>query len=190
MKKSNSKANVLKYIGQKPAIFQLSAGVVLASLACTPVFAQVPFTSGVLLNQESCEIVVNSSGIMTTNAGETVLSSREAGGQGGVATVTSRKLTGNPPGLGPVFWVSFEAPSTFTSMPVGGDVGVTFEARFSGRSISRGRNFNNRAGTNPRRLRRRGVSITEITGDLIATRTGSSYPPGSYSAIGVLRCEQ
>ena len=151
--------------------------------------AQVPFNSGVILSQETCEIVVNSAGVMTTNAGETVLSSQEAGGQGGVATVTSRKLTGNPPGLGPRFSVTFEAPSTFTTMPVGGDTGVTFEARFSGVSISRGRNFNNRLGSRPIRLRRRGVSITEITGDLIATRTGSTFPAGTYSAIGTLRCE-
>ena len=151
--------------------------------------AQIPFQSGAIIGGESCEIVVHSSGVMTTNAGETVLSSQEAGGSGGVATVTSRKLTGNPPGLGPAFWVSFEAPTGFSTMPVGGDTGVTFETRFSGVSISRGRNFTNRRGDRPRRLRRRGVSITQITGDLIARRTGSPFPSGAYSAVGILRCE-
>ncbi len=137
------------------------------------------------MQQESCIIVVNSAGTMTTSADTLTLSSKEAGGVGGIATITSRKRRQNP---GPRFGATLEAPSTFTSMPVGGDTGVTFLARFSGVNISRGRNFAERNGNRRIRFRRRGTAITEITAHLIATRP-TPFPGGAYSAEATLRCE-
>lgn len=151
----------------------------------TPSSAQDVTFTATSMQQESCIIVVDQFGTMTTSTDMLTLSSKEAGGVGGLATVTSRKLRQNP---GPRFSVTLEAPSTFTSMPVGGDAGVTFQARFSGVNISRGRNFAERNGNRRIRLRRRGTSITQITAHLIATRS-TPFPGGTYSAEATLRCE-
>lgn len=143
------------------------------------------FGSSAVMGQERCTIMVTQPGTLTSSTDLLTLSSKEAGGVGGIATVTSVKLRTNP---GPRFQVTLEAPTGFTSMPTGGDTGVTFSTRFSGVNISRGRNFAERNGNRPVRLRRRGTSVTQITAHLIATRP-DPFPSGSYSAEATLRCE-
>ncbi len=171
----------------RPVAVRLLLAVAAVFAITTAAGAQtMPFASGPSISTEYCQIVINQSGVMTTNVGETVLSSKETGGSGGIATVTARRM--RPSGIAR-FSVTLEAPTTFTSMPVGGDTGVTFATRFSGVSIYRGRNFNERRGNRRVRLRRNGDSITEITGHLIATRTGLTFPAGTYDAVATLRCE-
>ncbi len=137
------------------------------------------------MSEESCTIIVNQAGTMAASSDARTLSSKLTGGIAGLATVTSRKRSQNP---GARYRLTLDAPSAFTSMPVGGDAGVTFATRFSGISISRGRNFTERDGNSSVRLRRRGTSVTQITAHLIANRP-DSFPGGSYSAVATLRCE-
>ena len=158
------------------------------ALNTKPASANVGLNSGIIVTDNRCEIVINSSGTLAPSADQMVLSSQETGGVGGIATVTSIKPAGGG-GNPRQFTLTFEAPTTFTSMPTGGDTGVTFEARYSGVSISNGRNFGEREGSRSIPLRSTGVSITEVTGHLIATRTGTTFPQGAYSAVGTLRCE-
>ena len=148
----------------------------------------IQFNTSATVSAESCVIQVIQNGTMTANPSSTVLSSKNAGGIGARAIVTSRKRgRGNNPG--PRFRVTLEAPFSFSGAPVGGNTNVNFTTRFSGISISRGKNFAERNGTNSVRLRRHGTSVTEITGHLIATKTTGAFPSGSYSGQATLRCE-
>ncbi len=140
--------------------------------------AQTVNFSGNIAAPNACIIVVLSDGTLAPNAAGTQLSSKNPGGVGGTANVfsfTNYRL-----------WL--DPPTFFTLMPPGfDDSGVAFSTLFSGTSIFRGRNFTDRRGTSPTRLRR-GFSITRITADLIADNP-FAFSTGNYASYATLRCE-
>lgn len=166
--------------GGKTAITLIGACL----LACVPVHgpelmaAQGNVQFGVnLTTNNSCVVVVQSGGTLTTNANGTQLSSKNAGGQAGIADVYSISR----------YRISVDAPPFFLVSPPGGNDNVTFSATFSGRSLYRGRNFNERSGTRSVRLRR-GYSVTRVTANVVADRT-QAFPAGTYQTVAILRCE-
>lgn len=126
-----------------------------------------------------CAIVVQNDGTLAADVSGHVLSSKEAGGVSGIATIYS-------------LWsydISVDAVPFFLAMPTGGDTGVTISSTFSGSAVNaRGRTFAERPGNQPVRLRR-GYSITQVTVDMAATRVGTPYPAGDYTALSIVRCE-
>lgn len=165
---------------RRRAVARLAGIAVLLALASGPVGAAsegVPFV-GNITDPNRCTINVLQDGTLGLSADGRVLSSKLTGGVGGVATVTSTRP----------YDVTADVVPFFTNFPSGGNLDTTFEARFSGRDIFRGRNFAERSGTNPVRTRG-GVSITEVTVQLIATRIGSDFPAGNYTGEVIVRCE-
>lgn len=127
----------------------------------------------------ACFIVVRNDGTLGLDVSRQVLSSKEAGGVSAVADVYSFSN----------YWLQVDAVPFFLTMPPGGDTGVTISSTFSGTALSpRGRTFAERPGDNRIRLRRR-YSATRVNIDMAATRTGSQYPAGDYTALSILRCE-
>lgn len=125
----------------------------------------------------ACIIVVRGGGTMTQSASGDQLSSKNSGGNYGVADVYS-------------WWnydISLDAPSFFTNRPAGGDDNVTFSASFSGTSIFRGRNFADQPGSTSVELAR-GPSVTRVHAHIMADRP-DAFPSGNYSAYTILRCE-
>jgi len=125
----------------------------------------------------ACIIVVRGGGSMIQSPTGIQMSSKNTGGNFGVADVYS-------------WWsydISLDAPSFFTARPNGGDDNVTFTASFSGTSIFRGRNFADQPGSTSVQLAR-GPSVTRVQAHLTAERP-DAFPTGNYSAYTVLRCE-
>jgi hypothetical protein len=162
--------------------YSLIAGVAaFAALACASVSHSatggIVFRGSVTRNN-SCAINVINDGILGLNGGLSLMSSKIAGGSAAVADIVS---TTN-------YRISAIVTPGFTVSPAGGNTSTTFQARYSGQNINRGRNFAERVGTSRVRLRT-GNSTTRVSVHLIATRTGSSFPSGHYEGTVTLRCE-
>ncbi len=132
---------------------------------------------GNITYSNACAIVVGAPGTITPNADSTKLSSKNAGGQQGVADIYSIRR----------YRISVSSPDFFTNAPSGGNDTTTFTTTFSGESLYRGRDFAERPGDNSVRLRR-GYSITRVYVDLEAERP-DSFPSGDYTAVTIVRCE-
>lgn len=127
----------------------------------------------------ACIILVQNDGTLGLDTTRQVLSSKEAGGVAAVADVHSFSN----------YWLQADAVPFFLAMPSGGDTGVTISSTFSGQALTaRGRTFAERAGNQRIRLRRQ-YGATRVTINMDATRTGSQYPAGDYTALTILRCE-
>lgn len=156
----------------------VAAAVLLpASIPANAVSGNIPF-NGNIPGPNLCSIVVSQDGVLAQNLAETVLSSKEVGGVAGTARVYSFED----------YWLSVQAPVYFTSAPPTGNDNVTFQALFSGTSFHQGATFAERPGDSPVQLQS-GFTVTDVTVNLIATRTVSTFPHGFYSAWTVLRCE-
>lgn len=131
---------------------------------------------GDITNNSWCAVVVQQAGTLAANSESTILSSKQAGGQAGLARVTS---------ILP-YDVSVNPWPHFTSAPSGGNDNVTFEATFSGQSVNRGSTFAERPGDQP--VRMNWFSTTDITVHLTATKP-DGFPAGSYATQAVVRCE-
>lgn len=132
---------------------------------------------GNITYSNSCAIVVGAPGTITPNPGSTQLSSKNPGGQQGVADIYS-------------IWrydISVTSPDFFTNAPPDANTNTTFKATYSGESLYRGRSFSERPGDSSVRLRN-GYSITRVYVDLEADRT-ESFPAGDYTAVAIVRCE-
>jgi hypothetical protein len=133
---------------------------------------------GNITDANRCVVNIINDGHLALSSDMRTLSSKLAGGWGGVADVTSSRA----------YDMTVEAVPFFTQSPSGGNDNTTFEARFSGVSINKGVNFAERAGNIP--VKTLGAnSTTRITAQLIATRTGSSFPGGNYQGQVIVRCE-
>ena len=122
-----------------------------------------------------CQIVLTNNGVLTQSADLMELSSTQAGGSAGIAEITK--------GRGG-YKVSVDAPTGFTTMPADGDTGVTFSATYSTTGAT---TLSERtAGSRPRRVRR---GLTTLAANFTASRTGSTFPAGNYSAAITVRCE-
>jgi hypothetical protein len=139
--------------------------------------ATVEFSANVT-PPNACTIVVQRDGLFGVSADQQILSSKLPGGQSGIADVYSSAN----------YSLTAETTGLFTTSPSGGNLNTTFEARFSGVDIFRGRTFSERNGSFQVNLRG-GTSITRANVHLIATRTGSAFPGGDYVANVTLRCE-
>lgn len=171
-----------KFAGAGALLLATPADVYAAS-------GDIPFTGGPGIGSEICIVEVINAGTLAPRLNFRRLSSKEAGGSAGMAIVTSRKF-GAGSGAGARFRVSLDEPTSFDSAPVGGNDNVVFRTRFSGTSISNGRNFGERRGTRSVGLPRLGTTITQIDAHLIARKTGGNiFEAGDYSATAVLRCE-
>ena len=162
------------------ARLQRAAFSLVLALAATSASATtegIPFV-GNITDPNRCAINVLSDGQFGISADFHTLSSKLPGGVGGVADVTSSRP----------YDITVEALPFFTHFPGGGNTNTTFEARFSGVSIDRGRDFAEQSGSTPVRTRG-GTTTTRVTTQLIATRTGSAFPSGNYTGTVVVRCE-
>lgn len=140
--------------------------------------SQGVFFVGNITDANRCTVNIISDGHLALSSDMRTLSSKLAGGFGGVADVTSSRA----------YNMTVEAVPFFTQSPSGGNDNTTFEARFSGVSVNKGVNFAEQAGNIP--VKTRGAnSTTRITAQLIATRTGSAFPGGSYQGQVIVRCE-
>lgn len=136
------------------------------------------FFVGSITDANRCEVNIINDGHMALSSDMRTLSSKLPGGFGGVADVTSSRA----------YDMTVEAVPFFTQAPSGGNDNTTFEARFSGVSINKGVNFAEQAGNIP--VKTKGAnSTTRITAQLIATRTGTSFPGGNYQGQVIVRCE-
>ncbi|MFK5979012.1 MAG: hypothetical protein QM488_09025 [Rhizobiaceae bacterium] len=172
----------MKHMNSKIRSSRLLAIVLGTALSCVA----VPFANagqgnvnfgGNVDASSACIIVIRGGGTMTQSATGDQISSKNTGGNHGVADVYS-------------WWnydISLDAPSFFTSRPTGGDDNVTFTASFSGTSIFRGRSFADQPGSTSVQLRR-GPSVTRVQAHLTADRP-DAFPSGNYSAYTILRCE-
>lgn len=135
------------------------------------------YFGGDITYNNACVIVVGNSGTIVPSVNGDQLSSKLSGGQQGTAEIYS-------------LWrydISVSAPGFFSNSPQGGSDNVSFSTTFSGESVYRGRNFNERSGDNSVRLRR-GYSITRVYVDLVADRP-DVFPAGNYTAQATVRCE-
>ncbi|MEM9332980.1 MAG: hypothetical protein AAGA53_16785 [Pseudomonadota bacterium] len=181
---------MLKDLLDRHALFFFACVSAVVLYTTYPASSQdINFSSSPIISGESCVIELVQEGIFGVSANERTLNSQNFGGVGAQILVTSRKRgAGDSPG--PRFAITLEPPTAFTTAPPGGDDNVTWRTRFSGVSVLNGVNFNNRNGLNPRRLPRRGTSVTQITGHLRARKpAGDAFPPGNYRAEAVFRCE-
>lgn len=122
---------------------------------------------------DSCTVVADSAGTIAINTGNTVLSSTEAGGAAGAATITASTTT---------YEVTVDAPSTFTTAPAGSDTNTTFATTYdaSGATTASGV-----AGTTATTL---GAGSTTLAVNASATKSSGIYNSGTYSLTTTVRC--
>ena len=146
-----------------------------ASLAAT---GNVTF-EGTIDTNASFSVTVRQDGGFGISADYRLLSSKIAGGQGGIADVLA---IGNYSVSAPTF-------SSFTAAPSGGGTSTTTQSVFSGSSLLLGANFAERPGNNSPVVLPAGLSYTRINTHLVATRTGNAFPTGYYQGIVIVRYE-
>lgn len=139
-------------------------------------------------NLDFCLLQLVRAGITAPSTDNTVLDSQNAGGLSAQIRVISNRASVNAPVL-PGFKISFEAPTSFTTAPAGGNANVNFQALYSGSSVTDGVNFALQDGINEVTLPSAGESTTQITGHLRAEKTTGTFPAGSYASEAVFRCE-
>lgn len=122
----------------------------------------------------SCLITIGTPGTLTADAGYTELSSKNAGGVAGTATVVATAAT---------FGLSTSAPATFTSAPAGGDDNVTFVSNYSASGVT---SVTDVVGTVTTPL---GIGLTNVNVDLTATKASGNFPAGNYIADVTITCE-
>lgn len=146
---------------------------VIISALCAPVQA-FAVTGNVIFNADvnnTCVITIVDAGIMKGNVGLTQLSSENAGGQAGLATVATTSAA---------YSVNVNAPTAFSTFPVGG-AATSFAAKYSttGASV-----YTNQTAANPL-----AIGTTNVQVNLAAIKATGSFPTGTYAATVVLRCE-
>jgi hypothetical protein len=143
------------------------AGVLVAPVQAFAVTGDVLFNGDV---SNTCAITVGSAGVMMPNVGQTQLSSENAGGSAGAASIVATSAA---------YQVSINAPTGFnTGSPVAPSA---FAAKYSATGASV---YANQTGANPL-----ATGTTNVSVHLAATKTTGSYATGTYSATVVLRCE-
>ena len=146
----------------------LSGAIIGSVQAANAVTGNVIFNADV---QNTCVIAVTDAGQMTANVGQTQLSSTNAGGSPGKATIVSTSSA---------YKVSLDTPTAFTTMPTGG-AASSFAASYSTTGAT---TLTNQSVQNPL-----ATGTTNVTVNLSATKATGSFPTGLYAATVVLRCE-
>lgn len=151
----------------------LKFAVVAAILAPVQAFAasgDIPFNGTIV---DTCVITVGSGGTIAPNSAYSVLSSKEAAGTSGKATLL---VTGN------AYSVSAEAPAAWSTAPASASSAV-FASEYD---LSGANTAANVAGATATPLAN---GTTNVNVDLTATLPSGTYEAGTYRAIVVLRCE-
>lgn len=133
-------------------------------------------TSDILFNgtvADSCTVVTDSNGTLGLNGTSTVLSSAEAGGAAGAATVTTNNTS---------FSVSIDSITSFTTGPADADTNTTFATEYdaSGATTASGV-----VGTVATSL---GSGVTTLAVDATATKSSGTFSAGSYQLTATVRC--
>ncbi|MFC6490537.1 hypothetical protein [Nitratireductor sp. GCM10026969] len=131
----------------------------------------VLFNASVL---STCLITIGTPGVMTASADYTELSSLEAGGASGTATILTTAAG---------YEVSTSAPVAFVSAPAGGDDSVTFASSYSASGVT---SLTDVVGSVTSVL---GLGLTNLDVDLTATKSAGAFPAGSYVAEVTVTCE-
>lgn len=147
----------------------LASALLAAPLPAFAATGDVQFDAVV---NNTCTIAVGPAGVLTTNVGQTTLSSANAGGSAGTADITATSAA---------YQVSVNAPTAFATAPVNGGTNVTFAANYASAGAT-----TLAAGNTARPL---STGVSNITVNMTATKTSGSFPTGTYAAIVVLRCE-
>lgn len=147
----------------------VAAVAVLAPVQANAVTDNIPFNGSI---SDTCAITVNSSGTITPNATYTQLSSTNAGGAAGTATILA---------IGTGWDVSADAPTSFTTEPV--VTASTFAATYGLTGVTTASGV---PGATTTALNN---GSTNVSVDLTATHPSGSYQSGTYAATVVLRCE-
>ncbi len=152
-----------------------TGGLALSQTAVSSDFAN-DFTSAATAvpGQQFCEIVVQTTGLMTANVGATKLSSQGYGGEPGRVDLTTN--TGS-------FYVSTDRPNGFSLAPNGGNSDVVFTTTISGRGKT---SFGDAPGDSRVKLK---SGLTKIEINLEAAKQSGPFPAGRYRAELTLRCE-
>lgn len=147
----------------------LVAGALLAPAQAFAVTGNVIFNADV---NNTCAITIVDAGILTTNVGQTQLSSTNAGGQAGSATLATTSAA---------YTVNVNAPTAFDTQPATAGTS-TFTATYgtTGATVLA-------AGQNT--AKPLSVGTTNVSVNMAATKASGSYPTGTYAATVVLRCE-
>jgi hypothetical protein len=145
----------------------VAAGVLVAPVQAFAVTGDVLFNGDV---SNTCAITVGSAGTMTPNVGQTVLSSENAGGSAGTASIVTTSAA---------YQVSLNAPTGFNAGSPAAP--SSFAAKYSTTGAS---TYTDQTGANPL-----ATGTTAVNVHLAATKTTGSFATGTYSATVVLRCE-
>ena len=147
----------------------LVAGTLLAPAQAFAVTGNVIFNADV---SNTCAITIVDAGILTTNVGQTQLSSTNAGGQAGSATLAVTSAA---------YSVSVNAPTVFDTAPATAGVS-TFAASYG----TTGATVLAAGQTTAKPL---SVGTTNVSVNMAATKATGAFPTGTYAATVVLRCE-
>ncbi|QZZ37262.1 hypothetical protein KW403_01275 [Nitratireductor kimnyeongensis] len=146
----------------------LSAAFIAPAAAVTN---KVIFNGSVI---STCLITVETPGLLSTNGALTTLSSTEAGGVSGTATILT---------TGGNYSLSTSAPTSFFQAPQYGDDDVTFSTQYSASGVT---TLLDVVGSVTSPL---GFGLTNVNVDLSATKTVGVFPAGNYIAEVTLTCE-
>jgi len=122
----------------------------------------------------TCQITIDSGGVLGASADLMTLSTTEAGGSAGTATIQASDSS---------FQVTAVAPASFTSAPAVGNTGVTFAALYSASGATTATEVD---GSVPTALE---AGLTNLSVDLEATKSDGAFPAGEYSADVTITCE-
>ncbi len=120
-----------------------------------------------------CLVTILTSGTLTPNATYTTLSSENAGGARGTATVVTTSAS---------FDLQIDSPAGFSAMPAGGDTGVSYDALVSATGVTILSDIVDGA------LSALGLGLTTLNVGATATRGGDTFPAGSYQLPVTVRC--
>jgi hypothetical protein len=132
------------------------------------------FQNGDPGNKHFCAIVVTQPGSLAASPDNMELSSRQAGGRPGIAQITATNSS---------FDLTIDPPSGFNLAPSGGATDTSFASTISATGST---SFAEASGAFPMDIKR---GVSQIEANFVATRNGSPFPAGQYSAELVLRCE-
>ncbi|MFP1633224.1 hypothetical protein ACLB6G_15950 [Zhengella sp. ZM62] len=154
----------------KNALKVLAAVAFIAPVQAYSATGNIPFNGSVT---DTCVITVGSAGTIMPNTAYTVLSSKEAGGAAGTATILA---TGNG------YSVSADAPSAWSAAPASTPA-TTFAAEYD---LSGANSATNVSGNTQTAISH---GSTSVNIDLTASLPSGTYESGTYAATVVLRCE-
>ncbi|GJL90483.1 hypothetical protein [Hyphococcus sp.] len=120
-----------------------------------------------------CIVAILGSGTLAPDATYTSLSSENPGGARGGATVVTTSTN---------FDLTIDAPAGFSMMPVGGDIGVSFNALVSATGVTALTDILDGA------LSSLGLGLTTLSIGATATKGAGIFPAGSYQLPVTVRC--